>query len=241
MKKHSIMRTILFFIFIAAQSVLCHARLAATDADRLPNFVVIFTDDQGYEDVGCFGSSDIRTPRLDAMAKQGMKFTSFYAQPNLRAIACGTDDRIVTRCVSPSAATSNKSIRFCIATKLRWQSCSKRKDSATGCFGKWDLVKHSQSDFFMDLFPTRQGFDYFYGTPTSNDSLVNLYRNEELIRTEIRYADADKTIHGRSHRVYEEKQGRAILRLHSAYHAAHYVSMLQISSKVKANVDCTVM
>ena len=45
------------------------------------NFVVIFTDDQGYEDVGCFGSPDIRTPRLDAMAADGMKFTNFYAQP----------------------------------------------------------------------------------------------------------------------------------------------------------------
>ena len=46
-----------------------------------PNFVIIFTDDQGYADIGCFGSTDIRTPRLDQMAKEGMKFTSFYGQP----------------------------------------------------------------------------------------------------------------------------------------------------------------
>ena len=45
-----------------------------------PNFVLIFTDDQGYADVGCFGSPDIRTPRLDQMATEGMKFTHFYAQ-----------------------------------------------------------------------------------------------------------------------------------------------------------------
>lgn len=57
----------------------------------------------------------------------------------------------------------------------------KTKGYATACFGKWDLAKHSQKDFFIDLFPTRQGFDYFYGTPTSNDSVANLYRNEELI------------------------------------------------------------
>ena len=43
------------------------------------------------------------------------------------------------------------------------------------------MAKHSQKDFFIDLFPTRQGFDYFYGTPTSNDGVANLYRNEELI------------------------------------------------------------
>ena len=48
---------------------------------RPPNFVLVFTDDQGYEDVGCFGSQQIRTPRLDQMAKEGMRFTSFYAQP----------------------------------------------------------------------------------------------------------------------------------------------------------------
>ncbi|MEM6688682.1 MAG: sulfatase-like hydrolase/transferase, partial [Planctomycetota bacterium] len=46
-----------------------------------PNFVIIFTDDQGYQDIGCFGSPDIRTPRLDAMADEGIKLTSFYAQP----------------------------------------------------------------------------------------------------------------------------------------------------------------
>ena len=57
----------------------------------------------------------------------------------------------------------------------------KTKGYATACFGKWDLAKHSQSGFFLDLFPTRQGFDYFYGTPTSNDSIANLFRNEDKI------------------------------------------------------------
>jgi arylsulfatase A-like enzyme len=57
--------------------------LAASNAAATvpPNFVIIFTDDQGYQDVGRFGSPDIRTPRLDAMASEGMKFTSFYVQP----------------------------------------------------------------------------------------------------------------------------------------------------------------
>ncbi|MEM9366457.1 MAG: sulfatase-like hydrolase/transferase [Planctomycetota bacterium] len=63
-----------------------------------PNFVIIFTDDQGYQDVGCFGSPDIRTPRLDAMAEQGMRFSSFYAQP-----ICGPSRAaLMTGCHLPS-------------------------------------------------------------------------------------------------------------------------------------------
>ena len=48
---------------------------------KLPNFVVIFTDDQGYADLGCFGSPENKTPVLDQLAKEGTMFTSFYAQP----------------------------------------------------------------------------------------------------------------------------------------------------------------
>ena len=43
-----------------------------------PNLIIIFTDDQGYQDVGCFGSPNINTPNLDRMAAEGMKFTDFY-------------------------------------------------------------------------------------------------------------------------------------------------------------------
>jgi hypothetical protein len=53
-------------------------RQAVQSADK-PNFN-IFTDDQGYNDLGCFGSPDISTPNIDQMAAEGMKFTSFYAQ-----------------------------------------------------------------------------------------------------------------------------------------------------------------
>ena len=68
----------------------------------------------------------------------------------------------------------------------------KTKGYATACFGKWDLAKHAQAGFFMDLFPTRQGFDYFFGTPTSNDGVANLYRNEELIEPKSNMATLTK-------------------------------------------------
>jgi arylsulfatase A-like enzyme len=46
-----------------------------------PNILIVFTDDQGYADLGCFGNKKNKTPRLDQLAKEGTRFTSFYAQP----------------------------------------------------------------------------------------------------------------------------------------------------------------
>ncbi len=149
-------------------------------ADSPPNFVVIFTDDQGYQDVGCFGSRDIRTPRLDAMAREGMKFTSFYAQP-----VCGPSRAALMTGCYPMRVAERGNVKqvhpILHEDEITVAEVLKTKGYATACFGKWDLAKHAQAGFFMDLFPTRQGFDYFYGTPTSNDRVANLYRNETLI------------------------------------------------------------
>tara|TARA_R110002049_G_scaffold4601_5_gene32111 strand:+ start:160246 stop:161739 length:1494 start_codon:yes stop_codon:yes gene_type:complete len=152
----------------------------ASVAESLPNFVVIFSDDQGYQDVGCFGSTDIRTPRLDAMADQGMKFTNFYAQP-----ICGPSrTALMTGCYPLRVAErgNTKEVHPIVhSDEITVAEVLKSKGYATACFGKWDLAKHSQTDFYLDLFPTRQGFDYFFGTPTSNDRFVNLFRNESMI------------------------------------------------------------
>ncbi|MEW4565447.1 sulfatase [Bremerella sp. JC770] len=156
-----------------------------------PNLVIIFTDDQGYQDVGCFGSPDIRTPRLDAMAGEGMKFTSFYAQP-----ICGPSRAaLMTGCYPLRVAErgNEKQVHPILhEDEITIAEVLKTKGYATACFGKWDLAKHSQTGFYMDLFPTRQGFDYFYGTPTSNDRIANLYRNEELIEPATNLATVTK-------------------------------------------------
>lgn len=159
--------------------------------DRPPNFVVIFTDDQGYADVGCFGSPDIRTPRLDAMAAQGVKFTSFYAQ----AICGPSRAALMTGCYPMRVAErgNTKQIHPILhSDEITVAEVLKAKGYATACFGKWDLAKHSQDEFFIDLFPTRQGFDYFFGTPTSNDRIANLYRNEQLIEPKTNLASLTK-------------------------------------------------
>ena len=61
-----------------------------------PNFIIIFTDDQGYQDLGCYGSPNIKTPNIDKMASEGMKFTSFYAQNRLWTIASCFNDRVLS-------------------------------------------------------------------------------------------------------------------------------------------------
>ncbi len=114
------------------------------------------------------------------MAREGMKFTSFYAQP-----VCGPSRAaLMTGCYPMRVAErgNTKQIHPILhSNEITVAELLKPQGYATACFGKWDLAKHSQSNFFSDLLPTRQGFDYFFGTPTSNDGVANLYRNEELI------------------------------------------------------------
>ncbi len=178
-------------LFVLATFLVPFQQSALFAAERPPNFVVIFTDDQGYADVGCFGSPDIRTPRLDGMAGEGMKFTSFYAQP-----VCGPSRAaLMTGCYPMRVAErgNTKQVHPILHSKeFTIAEILKTRGYATGCFGKWDLAKHAQQGFFIDLFPTRQGFDYFYGTPTSNDRVVNLYRNEELIEPKTNMATLTK-------------------------------------------------
>ena len=149
-------------------------------ADERPNFVVIFIDDLGYGDVGCFGSKLIKTPHIDRMAAEGMKFTSFYAQP-----ICGPSRAAIMTGCYPMRVAERDNIKnthpVLHEREITLAEVLKAQGYATGCFGKWDLARHSQGKFEPDLMPNHQGFDYFFGTPTSNDSVVNLYRNEELI------------------------------------------------------------
>ena len=154
-----------------------------TGSERSPNFVLIFTDDQGYQDVGCFGSPDIRTPRLDALAAEGMRFTDFHAQP-----FCGPSrTALMTGCYPMRVAERGniKEVHPVVhSDEVTVAEVLKSRGYATGCFGKWDLAGHSQTDYHLDLFPTRQGFDTFFGTPTSNDRRVSLFRDETLIEEE---------------------------------------------------------
>ena len=90
------------FILRLAKCILALAIISSTDtvsaAKRPPNFVLIFMDDQGYQDVGVFGSKTIKTPHLDKMAGEGMKFTDFYS---LAAVCSPSRAGLMTGCYPP--------------------------------------------------------------------------------------------------------------------------------------------
>ena len=159
--------------------------------DRKPNVVIFFTDDQGYNDVGCFGSPDIKTPRFDRMAEEGIIFTDFYAQP-----VCGPSRAaLMTGCYPIRVAEPNntKNPHPILHTKeITMAEILKKAGYKTACIGKWHLAG-SQSrgigPFPPELMPNKQGFDYFYGLPMVNGAsrvphdryICELYRNEKRI------------------------------------------------------------
>ena len=148
---------------------------AVTDTARCetsaqPNFIVIFCDNLGYGDIEPFGSTVHRTPHLNRMAEQGRKFTHFcvtagVCTPSRASLMTGCysqrvqmqtnpRDGQVLRPVSPYGLNPGE---VTIAEVL------KERGYATGIFGKWHLG--DQPEFL----PTRQGFDYFFGIPYSDD------------------------------------------------------------------------
>ncbi len=147
---------------LAALAALAPASAAPT-ADR-PNFIFINIDDLGYADIGPYGSGRNRTPHLDRMAKEGRKLTSFYAAP-----VCSPSRAALMTGSYPKRALSIPHVLFpgndvgLAPGEVTVAEVLKGLGYATGMVGKWHLG--DQPDFL----PTRQGFDFWFGLPYSND------------------------------------------------------------------------
>ncbi|MCU0963271.1 MAG: sulfatase [Pirellulaceae bacterium] len=167
--------------------VVSSGTLRADIEDRPPNFIIVFADDLGYGDLGCFGSTTIRTPNLDRMAAEGMRFTNFYAQP-----VCGPSrTAIMTGCYPMRVAERDnvKNIHPVVHTQeITIAELLRPLGYTSAMIGKWDLAKHAYRDFHADLLPGHQGFDLHFGTPTSNDdwSETVLLHNGQIIEDPIR-------------------------------------------------------
>ena len=121
-------------VLVAVFSVLnSYAQNATT---KKTNFIIFFTDDQGYNDVGCYGSPNIKTPNLDQMAKEGMKFTNFYAQP-----VCGPSRAALLTGSYPIRVAEPNNTKG-LHTKLHPKELTvaevlKTAGYQTACIGKW--------------------------------------------------------------------------------------------------------
>jgi arylsulfatase A len=137
---------------------------AAEGKKRPPNFIIIFIDDMGYADVGCFGAEGYQTPNIDRMAAEGMRCTDFYAAapvctPSRAALMTGCYPQRVglPNVLGPKSQIGIGDSEMTIAQVL------KPLGYATACFGKWHLGHLPQ------FLPTHHGFDEYFGLPYSND------------------------------------------------------------------------
>jgi arylsulfatase A len=158
------MRFVLIVGFLAFVQVVIPFRFAysqGTTDKRLPNIVLIVADDLGYGDVGCYGQKKIKTPNIDALAANGMKFTQFYAgtsvcAPSRASLLTGlhTGHTAVrgNRELKPEGQFPLPSNAFTIAELL------KKSGYVTGDFGKWGLGPVGSTGD-----PLNQGFDQFFG------------------------------------------------------------------------------
>jgi arylsulfatase A len=181
------MRSILTLVVFAILAPLASA------ADRLPNIVIIFTDDQGYADVGAYGAKGYETPHLDGMARTGTRFTNFHVA---QAVCSASRTALLTGCypnrIGISGALGPNSNHGLHDEETTIAEMLKQRGYATGMAGKWHLGHREP------FLPNRHGFDESFGLPYSNDMWpyhpeakagtypkLPLYENGRIIDPEI--------------------------------------------------------
>lgn len=146
-------------------------------AAKRPNVIVIFTDDQGYADVGCFGATGFKTPNIDKMAQNGMKFTNFYVASS---VCSPSRAALLTGCypqrVDIPAILFPKHQKGLNSNEMTIASMFKQVGYTTACVGKWHL------GHLKGALPLQHGFDQFFGLPYSNDMKPPTYPDLPLIK-----------------------------------------------------------
>lgn len=156
------------FAGIAPQAMAAHKAVDDNKNER-PNVIVILTDDQGYGDLGCFGSK-IKTPNIDNIAKHGMRFTDFYVGAN---VSTPSRAALMTGCYPPRVNMPHVIFpeqNVCLAENEQTMAeMFKTAGYHTGIVGKWHLGARNEG------LPTHHGFDEFYGLPYSHDMVSSAF------------------------------------------------------------------
>lgn len=184
--KPQFVATALSLVLVAASNIISAFAQPAKTTARPPNIIFILADDLGYGDLGSYGQKKIRTPNLDRMAAEGMRFTQFYA---------GSPVCAPSRCVLMTGKhgghafiRNNREVQPegqwpIPASEVTIPELLKSKGYATGGFGKWGL-----GFIGSEGAPHKQGFDLFYGYNCQREAHNfypdHLWRNDERIKLE---------------------------------------------------------
>ncbi|HEY6229354.1 MAG TPA: sulfatase-like hydrolase/transferase, partial [Verrucomicrobiae bacterium] len=179
--RNELFRLFLFFALLTCASN-ASADAANSAGKTKPNFIVILADDLGYNDLGCYDSPLIKTPNLDQLAKEGVRFTSFYVgasvcTPSRAALLTGCyparvgmGDELVNQPEFGGVVGKSFVKVLHAGSKLGLNpdetiipEVLRPAGYFSGIIGKWHLGDAPEFN------PTRQGFDYFFGVPYSND------------------------------------------------------------------------
>jgi arylsulfatase A len=183
---------------ILAAAALLHpatARTEQTPDSRPPNIVLIFTDDLGYADIGCFGADRIATPHLDRMAAEGVRMTDFYVA---QAVCGASRAALLSGCypnrIGLTGAPDHRARHGIHPDELLLPELLKQREYATAIFGKWHL------GHLEPFLPLQHGFDEYFGLPYSNDmwpfhpTAGDIYPPLPLIEgNEVRETNPDQT------------------------------------------------
>ncbi len=188
----NILPTVIGLFLLNILQVSCNSHSAET---KRPNFVFIYTDNLGYGDVGCFGSTLHRTPNIDKLAAEGIKLTSLYSAAG---VCTPSRASLMTGCYAQRVdmhLNDNEGwVLFPVAGKglnpeeVTIADVLKTRGYSTAIVGKWHLGDQSE------VLPRRHGFDYFYGIPYSEDMVadknpkwpeVPLMMNEKVIEAPV--------------------------------------------------------
>lgn len=189
MNRFFVRRFLYSFLLVAA---VYSGAAAKDDVPPKPNVVLIFVDDMGYGDLGCYGNSKIKTPNIDSLAASGQRWTSFYSSgstcvPSRTGLMSGRHPALLGKQKLPASPKSLMAAMF------------KRQGYATAILGKWHLAGYPKDFTESRMHPLECGFDYHFGTPGSNDvpAPVGKRQNREVFDTCNKFTFRVPLIRGR--------------------------------------------